>query len=70
MNNFLSKIVYNLIPGIITLIYASYLMFGWEGVRITLILILALSGLINVTIGLLALADKVHNEEKTNDKTK
>jgi len=64
MNSWLSKVIFNLIPGILTLVFASWLIFGMEGIRIALITILVFSGLINVTIGLIALADRKFNKEK------
>ncbi len=64
MNSYLGKIIFNLIPGALTLTFASWLLLGMEGVRIAAISFLIISGVINITIGIVALADKKFNKEK------
>lgn len=63
MNN-LYKSIFYLIAGMLTIIYASWLLFGWEGARVALFIFLIISGLNCFLLGIMNLYDFIKDKDK------
>lgn len=63
MNNLFMG-TFSMVVGLSVLCYASYFMFGWEGIRMFLFIFLLLTGGLNVFIGAVHLDEYLKNRTK------